>query len=197
MTRLAARLEALEERWIQHGFPVEEFFSPGLAPSDTRILLESAGLPPCDEVVDWFSWHDGALPGTKGWIGPMGWSAHRLALALRAREERRQSAQEISATDWGLPVDELWPPALLPIADDGGPGALALDLSRGTAETPVHTIYWDDAEYSARPRAASLADAVDLWIELMEEHDYTWDSTRRVWDGDFAGLPIELRRRAI
>ena len=105
--------------------------------------------------------------GSDPWAGRLAPSPTRSKRAISGADRR-----EISETEWGPLVDELWPRDWLPIADDGGPLELTLGLSRGTARPRAHRS-WDDPKYSAQPRTASLADMVDGWIELIEDPEHS------------------------
>ena len=54
-------LEDLEARLRAFGAPISGAFLPGTAPERVRATLEAVGVPAHEDLVTWWSWHDGAL----------------------------------------------------------------------------------------------------------------------------------------
>lgn len=122
---LRALLEELDDRLRAFGAPVVEAFRPGASPEDVR----AAGVH--DDVVTWFTWHDGAAthdvaedyegPGIyfrpeNTLIGP--WHVISLGDAVRIRRWWRTNAPQLVPESW-FPVLQFEGVPVL-CADEGG-----------------------------------------------------------------------------
>jgi cell wall assembly regulator SMI1 len=193
MTSLPASLQRLEDLWTTAGMTVPDYFGPGLASESIVDLLRQSGLAASDEVVEWFSWHNGggASPQVGSPLGPSGWDALSLQQALSARTDRLEGAVEMAEDFEGVPASHWWADAWPPIADNGGQDALAIELSPNEATTKVRVVGWDDPEDFPQVRAGSLTELVALWISALESGNWSWDGNRNAWTGDRQTLPRE------
>jgi hypothetical protein len=53
-------LEELEARLRAFGAPIAGAFLPGASPERVRSALEAEGVSAHEDLVAWWSWHDGA-----------------------------------------------------------------------------------------------------------------------------------------
>ena len=60
---LRASLDELEKSLRSFGAPVTAAFRPGARPEQVRALLAAECLTPSDDLLTWWSWHDGAEVG--------------------------------------------------------------------------------------------------------------------------------------
>lgn len=196
MTELPSSLVRLESLWSDAGMDVAAHFAPGNDPESIAAILQDAGLAGRGEIVEWFSWHDGAGPNRRvgSPLGPSGWSAFSLNEALEERESRLVQAQSLAADmGEGTPASHWWAPSWLPLAENGGPDVLAVDLGNGRDTADVRNVGWEDPESFPTIWAPSIKDAVDLWIGLLETRNWAWSPTSQSWQGDQATLPRDLR----
>jgi hypothetical protein len=197
MTELPAALAELERLWRDAGVPVDDHFGPGLAASTVSERLAQARLPAPTEIVEWFSWLEASPPVMRGRapIGPSRWFALSLDEALTDREMRMEGAR-VGAEDFddpAYPPSHWWEPTWLPIANDLGPGSLAVDLGSDPATVPVRDIEWDDPEEFRTIQAATLHEAVMIWTHFMTTGEWTWSPTTSRWEGDFRSPPADAQ----
>jgi hypothetical protein len=165
-------LEELEERLRAFGAPIAGAFRPGAAPERVRAALETEGLPAHDDLVAWWSWHDGAAvdapavdDGPGIYFRPENtlvepWHVLSLEEALRNRRWYRRLYDD-SGLSGLLPPD--WVPVLLV---DGRPVLLADAGSAGPA--PLHVL--DEGQLEAPPaQFASLAELAQLVVRAFDE----------------------------
>jgi cell wall assembly regulator SMI1 len=99
-------------------------------------------------------------------------------------------AEEINEPSYSEEQRTEWDPGWLPIAGDTGGGMLLADLSQpGSDQVPVLTFFWDDG---VRQQSASIADAVGVWIDVLESHA-VWLPDKGRWETRFAEVPIPQR----
>jgi hypothetical protein len=128
------------------GAPIAGAFRPGAAPDRVRAALEAAGVPAHEDLVAWWSWHDGAEvdapviddgPGIffsaeNTLLEP--WHVLSLDDALRNRRWFREVNDRLPA-EW-IPVSLVdGAPVLLADAGAGGPAPLHI-LDEGQFELP-------------------------------------------------------------
>lgn len=87
---LPGLLQQLEEEWRAQGAPLASFVAPGATSEELEECEAGVGLPLSAEVRQWWSWHNGTLPGARfGALstGPGGWELMFLAEARADRDE--------------------------------------------------------------------------------------------------------------
>jgi len=194
MDELAAGLRELEGLWRRAGMPVDEIFGPGLDQVPLRRALEDAGLRATKEIVAWFVWHNGR--GSAAWraeLGPSGWAALSLGEALTERASRLEGAIELAEDFDDVQPSFYWEPTWLPVADDGGEGALAVELDPERGSVDVRVVGWDDNPRFRTVRATSLNDVVRLWITLLDTGNWTWSPEVHRWIGDYMTVPDDIK----
>lgn len=203
MTHLPGLLSMLEDTWRQLGFPPEKAYSRGLEPSEVRGGLREITANPCEEVIEWFCWHDGLHDPEGGLMtmAPSYFSPMSLEAALAERAARLMIADDMARQErhpGGLndPPEFWWEPTWLPIGEMGGPCTLAIDVEdnsgSGMGIATVYVVDWGGGPGWRAPVAASLYQTVSMWIMTLNAGYYEW-SDEKGWLRDFANLPIYLR----
>ena len=152
-------LEDLEARLRAFGAPISGAFLPGTAPERVRATLEAEGVPAHEDLVTWWSWHDGALvdaPAIED--GP--------GIFFRAENTLLEPWHVLSLDEglrnrrWLREADDRLPAEWVPIAlVDGQPVLLADAGAAGPA--PLHIL--DEGQLESPPvQFASLHEFVEL-----------------------------------
>jgi cell wall assembly regulator SMI1 len=195
MTQLPALLGRLESGWDSRGVAVRDYFAPGLAPDDITSLLLDAALPTPTEIVEWYVWHNGNGPNAerRAPLGPSGWRAMAVQDALEERLVRLEQAIQL-AEDMGdgASAAHWWAPTWLPIAENGGPDVLAVDLGTGRETVDVRNIGWEDPETFPVVWVTSLADVVSTWQRVLDTGGWQWNPRVTVWEGDQGSLSSDI-----
>ena len=171
-TELRALLDELEQRLDAFGAPIAGAFRPGAAPERVRELLAAEGVPPHEDLVTWWSWHDGveigASPVKHGpgiWyraentvIGP--WHVLSLADMVRIRRWYRETYDEAG-------LGHLLPASWAPVLTTDGAGELCADAAAG-GRAPLHILGEGYVE-PPPPQFASLAELVELVLAVFDE----------------------------
>ena len=201
MTELPRVLRALEAAWLELGAPILDQLAPGLSEATIRHALEPVTSNPCREVIEWFGWRNGLVPGVRHTaLGPFAFEPYSLSLASRNRTQRLDLARDAAAyanaggDSWVSP-EYYWSPGWLPIATDLGQADLAVDIDSDEEACLVRCVDWEDV-YGFRDLAASsLAEVIDLWVLILRSDYCRFDATmnRFEWVPDYASLPAEWR----
>ena len=149
----------------------EASWREGLEADVIAAKLESAGLDVSPDVIDLYSWHDGAMydpniPPAKREL-PRGWTMLRLDSALEHRQLLLNGAAEIP--DEPEFDDMRFFPFFLPWATAGGSGGwLVIDCRpRQFTDVTVLNYHTDGTEWVA----ASLAACIKDLIRALEGED--------------------------
>ena len=112
---LAELLRAYDFELSKRSFPVTDAFMPGLSRSEIQDALEAEGLTPPEELLVWWSWHNGVrLDVSTGWRRPQ--MSLGRALGMRAED------------DLGLEPHQ-WDPAYIRVAGEGTKSSIAVSCS--------------------------------------------------------------------
>lgn len=192
MTGLPPLLRELEGHWRRLGFPVDDYLLPGLDPAEARAVLREVTEEPNEEVVEWFSWHNGCRYGSRITfrMAPYGDVLLPLTEALTDRVSRLEGAQS-AAEDELFPADYYWDDAWLPVTEQSGQRQLTVDCAARDGAV-VRNVEWSNIDFRTVV-AASLSDAVAYWDGLLDAGYYQWSPSERQWECDFASLPLEVR----
>ena len=164
-----------------------------------RELLEAEGLPAHEDLLTWWSWHDGAetvspLPGSTDLYlsaentlaGP--WHVLSLEQALHLRRRQRADHDQLG-------IGRLFPSAWVQVLTTDGAGDLCADAA-AAGPAPLHVL--DEGIEPPPPQFESLAEFVTMVIRAFDDglvvghpHD-----ARAPWIGD-AALQTGLRRLII
>jgi hypothetical protein len=152
-------LEELEATLRAFGAPISGAFLPGTAPERVRATLEAEGVPAHEDIVAWWSWHDGAEVDAPAIDDGPGiffraentllepWHVLSIDEALRNRR-------------WLLEVDDRLPAEWVPVAIVDGQPILLADAG-ATGPAPLHIL--DEGQLESPPvQFASLHEFVEL-----------------------------------
>jgi len=158
-------LEELDERLRAFGAPIAGAFLPGTAPERIQAALQAEGVPAHEDLIAWWSWHDGAaidappvddgpgifFRGENTLLEP--WHVLSLNEALRNRR-------------WFRELDDRLPAEWIPVAlVDGRPVLLADAGAEGPA--PLHIL--DEGQLGPPPVLfASLREFVELVVRAFD-----------------------------
>lgn len=169
-------LDELEQRLRTAGVPAVERLAPGLPPEVVRQeLMSFAGHAP-QEVVDWFSWHNGL---TSYWGGRAG-----DGMLLASWQPRPLEPQRISKYSEGY--ENIWPPSWHPVfsADHFW---LTVDCAVEGDRAPVFALNFPHGDLPRSKQAAeSLEEFVCAWIAILDA-GLVWDTGRGWWAETIAG----------
>lgn len=190
-------LDELERRLRAYGAPITEAFHPGAPPKRVREILANERLPVHEDLVTWWSWHDGAQIDTAPNSGPGiymraentlvgGWHVLSLREACRLREWLLEIHDRLG-------VPHLFPESWVPVFDTDGAGELCADVA-AHGPAPLHI---RDEGYldPPPPQFASLSEFAEMVLRAFDEgliipdHQYPL-----VPDFDAASLKGDLRR---
>lgn len=170
-------LHAIEREWERLGVPTSEVLAPGKTPHQIRSTLEALrGSDVAEDLVTWFTWHDGARAN---WIAaPISSQILSLQEATRAREDQLR----VGSSDFDLPK---WNDAWIPLTDAPSGSMFAVDMDLGS----VLKVDWWSAEF-ARRVATDLSSAARVWVDVLRSGHYRW--LDGAWDTDYGLLPAEV-----
>lgn len=165
---LAGALAALEDRWRELDLPVAAGLQPGLSEEEIRSAWAARGLVPPAEIITWFSWHDGSLPGHPGMPGTR-------ILNL----ERTLEFQEIYAMG---PEHGHW----IPITADRGGASLCVSAAHPEAGPAKVTFLLKVPE--PRDEPYTLEQVVRVWGDRFDRGDWYREGDNVEYRGDHGEL---------
>lgn len=198
--RLWEQLGELEGQWRRLGAPVASQAAPGLSLEQIEAAVGPVGVHLPGELVVWWQWHNGVRsPGSHGFtesmIGTAAWDLLSLDDAVGAYRREPRSPQYP-----GDPIarEFYWRDTWFPFAACGA-DLLFVDTAAARADgtVPVRcklNFGWEDWDVE---QAASLADAVAMWVRALREGYYWWDPQAEDWKDRVADLPPEMRNHLI
>jgi hypothetical protein len=182
VTELPALLQKWEKQWRLLGSDVDTVLRPGLsAQAVTEQLTASVG-PAHEDLVNWFSWHDGSQLESAWIAAPTGRQILPLQGCLRLRDQMLRIKSE-PESDVELPR---WDPRWLPLTDNKVGAVYAVDTVTGS----FLSVDWWDADFVST-HADGLSGAVAAWVQALQGGYYEWAEDH--WEYDFAALPASLR----
>lgn len=198
LSELIDGLDRLRDTWLRNGMPHTNWLRPGLSARRVRDSLGAAGLTVPREIVEWYSWHDGAehclVDGVDGrGAGFLPWFSLDEGLAARTfflewAESEREAGMP-GQSEYDVRFDDNWLP-LLNLPATFGILSPDVELVRVASTTPGVDPDEDGAQ------ASCLAELVGDWTQIVEDY-CTWDRAAGVWVYDFEQVPLALRRRSI
>ncbi len=158
------------------GYPVE-LFRPPLKPAEIRSRINKLGLTAPDELVTWYSWHDGSEAGP--WLTP------QFGFAPLTYAEYSYRSASLGSERWE------WNPGWLHVMAPNVGLGVACD---GPNEQPPMVAHVSPDEGGSQPSQSdgwvlSLCTPVTWWLEAIESGAYTYDGGR--WEVDRTLLPLE------
>jgi hypothetical protein len=182
---LQRQLRRLEERLRDGGDPVVDLLAPGLEREDVRETLSSQFGAAPEELVTWFCWHNGIVPGEHLALHTVLISGTPMSLAQALRIASRRRQEEPSRT-W-------WPRGWLPLIDHIGSWC---ELVAQCDDVRFASLFsYRYGQPPEAPFAPSLARMVDAWHTFLDL-GYRWDPARGHHDVDGSKISKELARQA-
>jgi len=194
LSELSDRLAQLDDALQSQGFPSGELLAPGVDEAAAREGLAGVSSALCQEALDWFGWHNGSVSGHPDEVlAPSGFALLSIEQSLAERATRAESARALAGLPPDpLPVDVFWRDSWLPIGRMSTAAVLVLDFASDAAAAPVYRVDWQDLAASGVPVAPSLANAVGIWLSVLNGGYYQWEDN--AWQYDYSTVPKELRR---
>jgi hypothetical protein len=196
MSDLSELLQALDARWWDLGMPVDEILAPGLSETEVRSTLSAVTERPCDEIVEWFTWHNGRLDPRPNLVlaAPSGFALLSVIGALAERSGSQAVAIEAAAMEpeAGLTPAEHWPSSWLPIGENGSGGLLVAEIGTDPIHAPLRFHDWGGESPAGVP---SLVAAVQLWLTVLDTGVYAWADG--MWHYDYLALPVDYKRMGL
>lgn len=188
---LESSLRELERLWAEHGVPVAANLAPGRRADEVSRVLGGLGLSASEELITWFTWHDGRAVNVAD-IGPV-----LVLLSLDEAVSRRQDELDLAeelADDIDGPYEppERWDPAWLPLTNFVHGGSFAATCDQPDALSSAVWRYEHEIP-PGTPVAASISGMVDGWCELLAGGYWRWDSVNSTWDTSTPDPPSHLR----
>jgi hypothetical protein len=176
---LVQELKGLERRWQHLGANIAEVAAPGLAGDVVVAALADIGLPPDDDVLAWFAWHNGAIQRSRSDPCP---TMCGLGLQLASIEQCMETTQMMRRFVRDEEPDiaaVVWPLTAFSVAYGEG-----LHLVIDMADAPRRPARLDERSTPPASRniyAENLARAVAKWNSEIDRGDYGFDSERQCW----------------
>jgi hypothetical protein len=193
---LRTLLDEYQCELVKRGVPVDRWLAPGTSPERIRTALSEVGLAANDEVVTWFSWHDGVAEDVEFRV-----AAHAMPNFVAAPLSYAIQRYRDSVLEFELPygTDVPWDYFMfgagegwLRLIDDNR--GCAIDCS-GTREQGRPPIIRSATESFGMPgnekffQAVSLCTLVTWWLESLRTGGFHWNSGAQQWDIDDSALP--------
>ena len=176
-------------------------------------MLADVGVAAPDEVVEWFTWHNGVVPGHhKVSFGPCCYRPFSLTEAIAARQTRIDLASGLASAVEGVGSEHWWwEPTWLPLGEQADT-SFVVDVGSSGPNVTVRAVCWEDqAGPSAIRReeqdssegdpylggfrrviSPSLSERVGVWIRLLDTY-CSWSTQFHAWDYDFERVAFDDR----
>ena len=171
---LTELLRELDESLTRAGFPVDRLLLPGSDEGSIRAAVARVGLIAPDELVAWFSWHEGSarLDAARPFVpGCTLWSLESV-LSLYEKEPLGE---------------EEWNPNWLQVI---GPNVgIAVYCDSDAAAPPLLRSVAPDSEFGTQPnqtarQVVSLCTPVAWWLDSLANGWYEWQAQVGRWHSD-------------
>jgi hypothetical protein len=164
---------------------VADSWSAGVPPDEVRGSLAAGGATPDEELVTWWSWHDGYTPGVP----------RRLRNAqCSLKEALTLFGDDFLALDpAGGDPDEKW----LPVARLGGRSPIAVAVDANKDEQLRVRSMDEESGLTTSPDAQviSLCTLVAMWLTAIQSGWEVYDAALGGWViPDYGAYPLEWRR---
>jgi hypothetical protein len=175
---LSRLLSALESERAIHGEPTHRILAPGQSRSEILKQLSPIGLTPPEELVVWWEWSNGLLPGRKGRANFEPFSVQE-AIDLYREEQIGEEFYEWNR-DW---IRVSWEPnaGMAVSCEQTGRPPLVRNVSPTSGTQQAET----DCQ------VVSLCTPVTWWLLGLAKGWTVWDDTNQRWQSDIREFPLE------
>jgi len=148
-----------------------------------------------DELVAWWSWHDGMTPPA-GYAAPEiapSWHFFSMDGALREWRLEREIARRVAEPP-EMPAEHFWPASWMPVLSNRGV-ALAADLAPAPPRPGVILKERETMGYNSPVIAHGLPEVVEWWTRLLAIEATTWHAVPSAsghWVTDRSRVPADL-----
>ena len=166
-TVLADLLVEYEAELTRAAPEVIDLLRPGLPANEIRSMLAEIGVVPSDDVIAWFSWHDGRYFPTDRWAPALHPFVYPTDLA--GSIALYKSLSPLSETVWS------WKEGWLMLSN----GLVGLMISSDQAtDSPSLVQFCDEDNFpgtkGTRPRSVTLCPLVTMWIKYIRSGAVAW-----------------------
>jgi hypothetical protein len=172
-------LATYDRESIARGVPVLDAYAPGIARAEIEDSLAELGLVAPEELIIWWGWHDGRMPGAKpiSRIDPIGLST---------------SIEFYNSESLGDGTDDEWNADWLRIGGDGVNG-MAISCHPNSAPPLIRYVDWEYGtnEVGIDQQVVSLCTPVTWWLTAIAEGWREWDALPQYWGYDTSRYPLE------
>jgi hypothetical protein len=183
---LAELLDAYDFELKARAAPVWEALLPGLSRGEIEDRLGQAGVEPPEELIVWWTWHNGLRPGVPNALRRPQMSLE-FSLALRADD------------DLGLEPHQ-WDPAYIRVAGEGAKSSIAVSCATPVPPPLVRSVAWEFGGTQGagiHRQVISLCTPVTWWLLALSKGWTTFDPSDITWDIDDDAFPYEWRLTAM
>jgi cell wall assembly regulator SMI1 len=162
-------LDRLNAAWVANRAPVADHLAGPRPAEEVTAILTSVGFDAPEELVSWFTWHDGHTIDRGGrYLAESGIGGYQLMTLNECLGElrvwREVAAEEPELNDWK------WDHSWFPLMRNGGGDAVVVVTDQGSP-CPA-------GEFTAvggyRQVATSLSDLILVWVRRIEQQEWTW-----------------------
>lgn len=183
-----------EDQLRVHAPHVVERLAPPHPDPAAAVAAVLPGLVLPDELVAWWSWHDGMTPPV-GYAPALGPSLRFFSLQ-RALKEWRECCEmaQVVAEPPEMPAEFFWPVSFMPVMGNERV-MLSVDLSPRAPRAGVIYKESDVMAHHSPVIAGGLAEVVSWWTRLLTLGATTWQSLSSgsgYWVTDRSRVPDDL-----
>lgn len=189
---LTTLLERLEDALRRQRSPlVDRLAPPANAGSLQAAVGQTLRLPA--EVLEWWSWHDGA-PGTYSESPDYALGGTWVLLSFREAVDHYHFSRDVaqSLTEPGITIDDWWPWSWLPLARRSNGDVIVVDC--GTEEQGRVMLFQQGVPELISARQPALASLVQVWLSALAAG--AWRYERPGWrrePNEFGGSANDRR----
>jgi cell wall assembly regulator SMI1 len=191
---LGEMLQRVDRFLREQGSRLANGLLPGASERELAAAEVELGFALPHEVFEWFRWHNGIDLGlVDSPYLPNGIKLTSLRQAIRGGRKMREEYPSLPQA--GMVYQPAWLPITAPmettfVADCSG---AATDH---TAPAPVHIVDMEHRNW-IEPSAPSITAMLQVWITMIDEGYWRYDSGEDDWADTYAEIPLEYRLQGL